>query len=106
MTVHRSSRVSQSRIGISSRIPFDFPYRRPSPSARPAEHLKTRDALWSIFIQWNAQYGRVSPSQTQLLDLKWKTVHEAGGFLAATRADRFQNVADRLFAEYKRTASK
>lgn len=47
-------------------------YRRPSPSARPAERLETRAALWSIFIQWNAQYGP-RLSVPQLLDLKWKT---------------------------------
>lgn len=73
-------------------------YRRPSPSALSAKRLETRGALWSISIQWKAQY---CPSRrlSRLLDSKWKMVRdEMGGFPAATRTARFQNVADRLSA--------
>lgn len=48
-------------------------YRRPSPSARPAERLENRGALWSIFIQWNTQYG-LRLSIPRLSDSKWETV--------------------------------
>lgn len=88
-------------IAVSNRdfFPESPPtYRRLSPSALSAKRLETRGALWSISIQWNAQYGS-SRRLSQLLASKWKMVRdEMGGFPAATRAARFQNVADRLSA--------